>query len=481
MPLGERRLPQIVEIPTDPASGARHPGVLSPVDSLEDPIMSFAQSFENEEKPPEYTPGMEVKTLDYGANMEPRSLFASDVYITIDTPVTNVFNRGDALVGRVVIAPSKDMPIGDLLIDLQMINILRKQKKYNTFRMTRSISLDRHKVPTEAYPEDRVLRRGLEYSFNYSMVIPTVIGANHCEHQGMLPLHFQLPPSIGSPSEMLVEHCDCPQKSVVIAYRIRARFTKPGNHSEKLLAAQQYRYLRVCPMYPPLLVEPEHTQKTVRLKGGIIKRVPVGELTMAVLNVPALSLTGATNTSFAHLQLKYKPLEDGTPPEIGRISRILVMHTLSRISDVPIFYYPKHDDPAVFTETEMWKAQKCDMAKSDWKQCQDGDNEYEMDVHVPLSLPEGVKPGGRLVPSFFSCTSSRQYEFKIQLFFTGLSSASIRFPVVVSRDAPVSTPQDEHGPLLDVDPVLSVSNPDRYALETLFLNDTIKIGQLTEN
>ncbi|CAN6617402.1 hypothetical protein TRVA0_007S00254 [Trichomonascus vanleenenianus] len=392
-------------------------------------------------KPPDYDAGSYIRVLSRQMMPPPNTKSALSIVIDQDDKAT--FNRGDCITGRLYIRPTQDIPFEKLLVDLQVAETIVRGEICEKASFTKATSIARHRLQEEAYPSDRVFHKGLEYSFTFSFVIPHTICEDPATGPSQLPLHYQLPPSVGTHSETGDHSADVNDRSLVISYRIRARITKPGvqfatsRNPKELYQAQQYKYLRVMPSYPAIRLAPTLYEGTRNMKQRILKRPTKHKLHFALAQVPVFHLAEGT-APMVSLQLAFEidastTMQPQMPsPQVKNVSYKLAALTTSTTS--PRHYYPHHDDPQVHTAKDTFPSQTAAWTRPEWRleynSKKTNRSMYVCTLQAPLALPSDKR---KVVPNYFTELSSRQYEVTMSVELNGYAPASFTFPAVIAR------------------------------------------------
>ncbi|CAN6653227.1 hypothetical protein TRVA0_026S01288 [Trichomonascus vanleenenianus] len=376
------------------------------------------------DSPPKYHPGLEV-TKTNTTNLSP---------ITIQVRYINTsqtFNLGDDILGTVTITPFADIHFDRVLIALQQQETVTPNSSGST--LTKIVTLQRYNVPPEAMPEDNVLLKGYKYTFPYSLQVPRLLPDAACDYG--LDLHRHITPSVGSPFEWSDQTPDIPGKKLVTTHKVHVSVVS-ADQAKPLL--ESTKYLKFVPSYPPLHLEPQPCISTLKLKSGsLFKRAPAEQdVTVFVQSQPTLSIDHNQKT-IVPLEVKFRTT-DPSPrfPKFENATYTLIAHSLQTMGCPG--YYPKPGDPNVHAQTMNFTPKAIKIAGQDpWQlksvNDREGYSEYYTKVYIAMVLP--VKNKARIVPSYFSCMSSRHYEAKLSVHFAGYgSNAVLKFPISIAGD-----------------------------------------------
>ncbi|KAA8911439.1 hypothetical protein TRICI_003801 [Trichomonascus ciferrii] len=373
--------------------------------------------------PPSYTIGTTIQPAEI-EDTKVTSIYTGQIiiYTSIDQDMATPFDAGDSLTGRVVVVPNKDTKFDKVAIELHLVETFKCSQSFSSCSyISKSINLSKHHIPSEAYPEDMVLKSGLKYTFTYSLIIPTSLNGAQCENSRFSP-HYELPSSLGSICPMFVDSLDVRDKRLTTSYQIRTRIYNDGCYHSP--TAQSRRLVPVRTSYPPCLeayATCEISKRTSKLSNWIAstfrpRRCP--QITLSVQDVPALYIQGKSS-SVVNVQLTY--IGKAQVPNIAKASYTLQGFVTT--SKEPLSYYPQLTDSKECSNIDSFPTQVTTFTEPVWK------NGLTR-IKVPLTLPEDVY---RLVPTFFTCNCSRQYVIKLTLSFDNSSSASVTFPVVIAN------------------------------------------------
>uniref|UniRef100_A0A060TGS8 ARAD1D25586p n=1 Tax=Blastobotrys adeninivorans TaxID=409370 RepID=A0A060TGS8_BLAAD len=377
--------------------------------------------------PPQYQSGPEVKP----APKSTVTAYASEVSICVDK---TQFTVGDVVTGNVTVTPFSDIELSNLKIEFQSVETIRRARMFLPESVIRTVTLSRFSIPSfDSDGQSKILKKGLEYTFTFSLHVPHSMPKAHCENS--LPLHYQLPPMFGSQQEDADEALDTPLKTVTIGYRVRARLIKPSGTKEF------YRYVRVLPTYPPVELEPSSPYTSLSVLGcpGLLKmKKPIGNVQTTLMSprVPILYLS-ENNTVNLSLELEFSPCgSKNLPPAITSASFRVISHMLS--SSKPLDFYPLYrtdnNDKKmqhVTRETESTGMVPTSFSRPTWRP---GTRTSAVtSISMPIYLPPATNKD-KTVPTFFSCHASRQYEVELMLEFANGYTAKLTVPLILAQD-----------------------------------------------
>lgn len=373
--------------------------------------------------PPSYTIGTTIQPAEI-EDTKVTSIYTGQIiiYTSIDQDMTTPFDAGDSLTGRVVVVPNKDTKFDKVAIELHLVETFKCPQSFSSCSyISKSIKLSKHHIPSEAYPEDMILKSGLKYTFTYSLVIPTSLNGMQCEDSPLSP-HYELPSSLGSVCPMFVDSLDVRDKRLTTSYQIRTRIYSEACHHSP--TAQSRRLIPVMTAYPPCMeayTTREVSKQTSKLcnwfaSSFTTRKCP--QVTLSAQDIPALYIQGKSS-SVVKVHLAYTGKTQ--IPNITKASYKLQGFVTT--SKTPLTYYPHLMSSKECSNFDSFPTQVTTFTEPVWKN-------GLAHVKVPLALPEAVY---RLVPTFFTCNCSRQYVVKLTLSFCNGSSASVTFPVVIAN------------------------------------------------
>lgn len=411
--------------------------------------MSRDDELRPQASPPDYSAGLVVEDAKTASVYEPM------VKVTDDHQ--RVYNVGDHIIGRIIITPAIDIPFLGLNVELRMEESLSIETalKYSSF--TRVVTLDKYKVPEGALPEDGVFRTGQRYTIDYSVALPSVLpGRCTCDEV----VHSRLLPSFGSKKTM-VSLTGEPRADKVaggaasVMYVVRAKIDRTvksykGKHGTW---CQGFKYLEVRPTsYGPLpllrlqdfrgvpLIPPEGFISTTELvRTRLMKKEVIGTVTLASSTHIEVSLARECASSARRIRVYFT----GKEPPAVRCVRAAV-NLLTFVSKSPLGYTPTKAsgrEKLHSMYSEKIYSQDMTACAAEWRQLPPEEIPDQIRavptkyptwgtlLNVPFNFPLEDK---RVVESYVSCLTSRQYEFAVTVGFSpGFASLSI--PVVVSN------------------------------------------------
>ena len=277
-----------------------------------------------------------------------------------------VYNSGDAITGRVVIAPLRDIPFD--LFDIVLLGIAHTRVDHISAPIYANHTFLKLIMPIEesAYPTPRMLEAGKVYTLPLHFVVPHHLTLSACNHKVASPHvhshHTMLPPTMGaygnSTSSASSSGCtadwerdDMAPEMAGVEYTIKARIYREApkedgccksTYTKIVEAVHPVRILPASLVDPPLPVsKADHlyklqSGKTVRK--GLFARSKIGTVTATtgdecngtsqpapiVLRPDAVSAESTT----ARVKLLFEPARpDSQPPHITGWSAKLTSHT----------------------------------------------------------------------------------------------------------------------------------------------------------
>lgn len=367
---------------------------------------------------PSYDPGLHIQETTH-SNSSLSSL------IVVNGGTGGEYDHGDVLTGRIIITGSSkhDTEINTILIDFQQFQMFNRKGKWTT----RQLILTKYDIPIDAYPPDNIIKKNHQYEFTFSLTIPSRMHKESCycssnNSTEILTLHRQLPPTVGTPFIWCDQGPDVPDKSVVIAYRLRTRVLNPKG----ILISKHNKYIRLSPSYPPLSLpfDPDIITK-VELKKkkatNIFAEKGSINLLLKFNHVPVLFLD--QNNGVADLRLSMEYDDDELLPTIRQLYYKLTAFTTSNIQ--PIGYYPDITDRKVHCVKDTFQLARV----VHWEFENNNNSILIFRIRIP-STKEGI------CPSYYSCSSSRQYKIKLTIEFEKYHNISTAdTPLIIAQSA----------------------------------------------
>jgi hypothetical protein len=378
-------------------------------ESLVTPLASSASRVSNLQLPtedlPDYSTGASVTKSRSGRKQV--------LSIQLDDPRKGgFFSSGDMISGTVTIRPGRDVTISAFLIDLQMVESVVRSEYARSARTMKTAILTKYEVPVTAYPENMTFRKGLQYSFGFSMQIPTHRPDTTCQ-SGQ---HTRWPPSIGGlPEDKVDDDLELTDLSCRVYYCVSSRIIVGGQEIE------EQAYINVVPSHPfetPLTDLQFECKKEI--KTGIIKKSVVGVASIQINKLPPIRLWNSDPTVF-DLNLSFHAVGSASPPAVQTVVVAADIITGSSFLGVEI---TATDGPPVRTLTDRVRVEKIDVScSSQWEQT--GPGQYAQVIKVSVTPDRGDI---QFVPSFESCLTERRYEVQFTIRFEGASLA-LKVPV----------------------------------------------------
>ncbi|ANB11205.1 arrestin (or S-antigen), N-terminal domain protein [Sugiyamaella lignohabitans] len=412
-------------------------------------------SFDASHNLPEYT---STTTCEITTNPQ-RSIYDEVLRVSIDTEVVasrrNIFDVGDVLTGSVTVAPIKNMEFYLLLVDLVGTEMSIRGKGYAETRYTRVFSLARYTLSQRTF--SGVMEQGSKYKFTYSMIIPDKIPHERCVCGNNQ--HSQVPPSIGRPFELTTpcggEHLVSEQFGRIL-YQVRAKLVKPETlwkSSAPEFWSEGRKYLVIRPSYPPPMLEQlcDVNGKPLRLpvymsskslKKGLVRKTDIGKIELRTSEALDVYL-GVPHTNVLNLEVLYTPspnLSGVFPPPVEIENVSYQVDSLAFSSTQSMVTYPSHEsvimktDPCTILSKHTLLRQKLTISKPAWTVSTPKDPSEPRSYLTKLTLPFTFPVyHSRVVDTYFSCLTSRQYELIVSVGFGhSIGSHRLTVPVLVS-------------------------------------------------
>ncbi|KAF2454708.1 hypothetical protein BDY21DRAFT_290868 [Lineolata rhizophorae] len=207
-------------------------------------------------------------------------------------------------------------------------------------------------IESAAFPEPRVCKAGLTYTFPFTFAVPLHLLPRACSHpvtgDHVRDAHLQLPPSLGDPElsgfgGALLD--DFAPHMARITYAVHAEITRVRFDSVETIVAEKSRKVRIKPAFdelPPLSVDggpdqPEYRLRQVKtIRKGVFKG-KLGRLVMEATQPPCLRLPalapdvdprGVNISTMARVALRFDPArDDEQPPKLSQLSSKLKVQT----------------------------------------------------------------------------------------------------------------------------------------------------------
>jgi hypothetical protein len=405
---------------------------------------------EDQSEPPSYVSGssVEVATCD-------DSLYCSVLQISLTPSVSGpvretVFDTSDLITGKVLVTPKRDMAFEHLIVDLLGQEITVRKNSFSESQYKRLFTLAKYDIPRQTLPDDNLLRKGFKYSFTFSLVLPETVAHDSCPCSDQN--HDELPPSFGTALDAFDPTFGrqefVPDGSARVIYRIRARLFKTDTSSGCSVWAQTCKYITVRPSSYPLLdlsklydsdgvsLRQESYNISKRLSHGLVRKSDMGTIRLQTENQLNFLLANPATTTLK-LKVNYSPSEKRfIPPEISGISYCINALTFSCTETIKhppsLRTVQKHRN--IHMVVEQLIHQKLTIAKPIWElqPTPEGASEVTTLV-VPVSFPVLHE---KVIATYFSCLTSRQYEMVVTVHLRGLGSITLSVPILVSNFRP---------------------------------------------
>ncbi|ANB11206.1 hypothetical protein AWJ20_4008 [Sugiyamaella lignohabitans] len=442
-----RPLDQLTE---DPPSYIEPTQPLLEITDQDDPISSATTDL------PRYISGTTCEI----APCNTTSIYEPVVGVGIDPSPTRrdplSLDLGDVITGKVVITPRKSMDFSILLVDLVGEEISLRDRGYSESHHKRVFTVARYEIPHQHISGP--LEEGFVYTFTYSLVVPERLPREFCPCGTGNPIHSQLPPSYGLPLENYTprnheENEECAR----VLYRVRARLYKNlRNSREETLKiwAQGHKTVSIrSSLYPPLVLEelkdsngnilrlPVYSTSK-QLSHGLIRKVAIGTVELKT-SEPLNIYLNNPSTKLVSLDVIYTPPSDQkstSPLEIHHVSykvNALTFASIEAMAEIPSRQSVMSNKKSpVYMSKDNILRQNLTICKPLWRLNENNDsktkgNSYVTTLKLPFSFPVTNK---KVVSTYFSCLTSRQYELTVTVNFgSSIGSHSITIPVLVTN------------------------------------------------
>ena len=317
-------------------------------------------------------------------------------------------------------------------------------------------------VDESLLPIPRIAVKGKAYTFPFKFVVPEHLLDSACNNHDQSPAlrhaHLQLPPSLGTGSNVShdgkLELDDVAPDMTRIRYVVKARVTRRREVDNKqVLLVEELRKVQVIPAYtelPPMVFEDSRVgegyifKKEKDIRKGLFKgklgRLVVEADNPKPMEVKANTFMSTLASTVVPVFLRFYPTDTKSePPKLGTLSAKLKFRT--HFSTRHISYVPQRKAASFdgllgqYVETLTLASRQLNGVK--WTRtgdCSDADSAYGSmrrgsdatssdesmngcspyyytQILVPISQPKSKA----LVPSFQSCYISRTYELDISV------------------------------------------------------------------
>lgn len=361
---------------------------------------------------PEYVSGITVENIK---SKKRRPL----IKIFLDQQSRQVYDIGDVITGKVVIQPIHDVPFSDLTVDLAEIQSVIRSKHCLDIRIARSHSLVKHTPSLISFGDEKTLFKNKKYSFEFTIIIPEFRPPETCKSD--LPLHKYIAPSLGSSLNSCSKY-DFSDLSSHLYYLLRVRVTSRNPNDTKPIMEDNLD-LRILPSNVPIL-NPHDLNVSSSNTCVVLKNSKIGQLEIKASTCPTIFI--GRHICRQELMLYYQAIDTSVgPPSISCLTYKLLSHTVSSHTDLDC--YPLPNDTACLTHTEVLCHRGVHNIKPNWIPSKE--NKFISCIFLPLEYKEHP----RLLPTFYSCLISRQYELQINVAMN-CSQCSLTIPVVLAYE-----------------------------------------------
>jgi hypothetical protein len=367
------------------------------------------------------------------------------VTIVLDSPQTS-YDIGDIVHGSIVFKPRKRIDVTSVGIYLMGEEVTMKSSWTSDRFVKRSFKIGHHIVPEETLPENNICEPGFTYSFPFNMVIPDLIPSTEssCCKEGV-PLHYRLPPSLGTPPELSEGVLDVPNRAARITYSLVASVRVPMTKGRTSPFLSQYvKYIRICPSYTPYCQLLQSSQNPPSYKSSsqsavrknLLKRTTSGNLFASILETPILSLCDNSPPTSLSIKVSYCPVSKSSllppPPKIRKVSMNIIAETIYSTYNSMHLKMSAEDKANLQTATQKISTLQVSpyQYQNLWNLDDESQNSYFTQFLIPLKLSEISQ---WLPPTFESCFISRRYKIEVTITTSsnGSSPITVETPLMV--------------------------------------------------
>lgn len=458
------------------------------LDSSVNPLYSLyngeEDGYEDQQLPPGYASGSTIEVAPTN-----KGLYNPVVRVHVESTSPQI-DVNQTLMGKVILSPKTDLEFSRLVVDFIGEEISQRVTGFNQTRYTRRFQLAQYVVPPSLFPEENIVRDGMQYTLSFSLTIP-----NHAVHETdcrckddalARALHMQLPPAYGASIELNVNaKDDVPDLSAKIIYKIRARLYKPLaaplNPETSMPMEWHAQSTRMIPLrpsvYPPVdasillddtgqqLLKPIYRvdapiyapQTPAQYLLPKSKKKQLGTIHMSI-HRPITMFLLQQNTSSVSLDLRFtqEDLTDGKcnipPPQITSVAYSVseLTYSSTKATGMP----PSRNSLAAQKNKKVKTLhcfekrvarQKLTIAAPRWElvtesaedcdgnDSQDKDKDKGVSYQTSLNFPL-LCLSQESVPTYFACLTSRQYELTLSVYLKGHSNkVELQVPVLVTN------------------------------------------------
>lgn len=381
---------------------------------------------------PDYTTGVSITPN--------KTNVVNMVTIVLDSPQTT-YDIGDIIHGSIVFKPRKRIDITTVGIYLMGEEVTQKSTWTSDRFVKRTFKINHHMVPEEALPANNICEPGFTYSFPFNLIIPDLIPSTEgsCCREG-IPLHYRLPPSLGTPPELPEATLDVPNNAARITYSLVASVRVPMTKGRTSPYLSQYvKYLRICPSYTPesqLLQSPQPYKSSSQevMKKSLLKRVTNGTIVASVSEIPVLSLCDSSPPTSLPIKITYTSTTNNSlaPPKIKKVNVNVMAHT-TYSTNSPLHKNMSDDEKASLQRVTQ-KISTLQVSPYQYQNLWNLDESSEKTFFTKFVFPLKLSEISYwLPPTFESCFISRRYSIEVVISTSGNGNSIlvIETPLVV--------------------------------------------------
>lgn len=385
---------------------------------------------------PQYNSGGQVTPTGSNASLSVLSIQLANPQATYDI--------GDVIHGTITFSPRKQTAITSITILAHGEEFTTKSGWTSDRSISRSFTICQHNVPVDALPQDGLCYKGFTYTYPFSMIVPDLLPFSEpsCCKEG-LPLHYRLPPSMGSPPQYPDSMFDVPYNSARVTYSLSATVKgSPTKSRPSPYIAQFLKYIRVLPSYTPSpnSLSPRSPKAQSTIKRGLLKRATSGSISASVLGIPILALQDFSPAASVPVNITYSGISAGfsVPPKICKvITSILSTTTYSTRN--PLASDDTTEDASALQSSSEDSNLNVDIQRIglfrldpsseqvNWTlNSESSFKSYSTILHLPVSISEGKD---WLPPTFDSCYISRKYSVEFSISVVGGEMVTVEAPL----------------------------------------------------
>lgn len=386
---------------------------------------------------PQYTTGGQV--IPTGTNTTPNILS-----IQLNNPQLH-YDIGDVIHGTITFSPRLPTEITAIGVTFLGEEVTTRSGWTSDTVVKRLFGLSQHLVPIDALPPNGICSPGFTYSYPFSLLVPDLIPLSEasCCKEG-IPVHYRLPPSLGSPPQYPESIYNVPNNAARITYSLQAFAKGPATKNRGPYTTQYLKYIRIRPSYtpPPSLLSPQilKSQFQKNIKKGLLKRTSSGNVCATVTEAPVLALNDQASSTSVPVKITYttpssQPIP---PPKIYKISVNLNAVT-SYSTRYPLHSNKELDNSSLISEdasslhvsTQKVESFLLDPSqfRSSWELDPKNSHSYITTMVLPIAFSARHKH--YIAPTFESCFISRKYVMEASIHVTGGQQVCVEAPLIV--------------------------------------------------